>query len=280
MYTDSMIDPALQLRIDAYKAEKSPLKQAKMVAEIRETSEITNRQLAELLGVKPSHLSQLIRVLKLPEILVDGFLSKQISFTHLVIISRLKTHDEQVSLYEEILSHTMSIAQTEQRVRELLHQVNSDGEYVSPEDMKQFADRISKSLGGARVQVVQTRIKCKIVIEQTGNLEKTTRFLEHTASRFRRRQALDHTSDSESPNEFVIEPLHTNLRKKAVEQPIQPRALPEPLEVQEPPPIEESVPEPFSPWGKLAYEKYTLSNATPLDTEELGFDETDEEPLR
>lgn len=273
-----MIDSALQQRIDAYKSESNPLKQAKMVAEIRETSVISNRQLAELLGVKPSHLSQLIRVLKLPEILVDGFLSKQISFTHLVIISRLKTHDDQVALYEEVLSRTMSIAQTEQRVRELLHQVNSDGEYVSPDDMKLFADRISKSLGGARVQVVQTRIKCKIVIEQSGNLEETSKFLENTASRFRRRQKFSHFGDGESSDEFHIEPLHANLRKKEVEQPIQPRALPESCEIQEPPPIAESSPKPFSPWGKLAYEKYTLSNATPLDTEDLSTDASNEEP--
>ncbi len=276
-----MLDPALQTRIDAIKAERNPLTQAKMVAEIRETSDITNRKLAELLGVKPSHLSHLIRVLKLPDILIDGFVSKQLSFTHLVIISRLKTHDEQISLYEEILSRTMSIAQTEHRVRELLYQVNSDGQYVSQDHMAAYADRISKSLGGAKVQVIQTRIKCKIIIEQPGNLEKTTEFLENTVTRFRRRQAMHQTNTSESIDDFAIEPLHANLKKQTDSIPqAQQEILPEPLELPEPLPIEEVLPEPASHWGKLAYEKYTLSNATPLDTDELGLDEMGEEPLR
>lgn len=276
-----MIDPALQTRIDTIKTERNPLTQAKMVAEIRDTSDITNRRLAELLGVKPSHLSHLIRVLKLPDILIDGFVSKQISFTHLVIISRLKTHDEQISLYEEILSRTMSIAQTEHRVRELLYQVNSDGQYVSQDHMEAYADRISKSLGGAKVQVTQTRIKCKIIIEQPGNLEKTTEFLENTVSRFRRRQPMHQSSESVSADDLVIEPLHADLRKQTEVAPqVQQEVLPEPLELPELPPIEEALPQPASPWGKLAYEKYTLSNATPIDLEETLVDESEEVPLR
>lgn len=274
-----MIDPALQTRIDAFKAERNPLTQAKMVAEIRETSDITSRKLAELLGVKASHISHLMRVLKLPDIIIDGFLSKQISFTHLVIVSRLKTHDAQTELYEEILSRTMSIAQTEQRVRELLYQVNSDGAYVSQDHMADYAERISKSLHGAKVQVIQTRIKCKIIIEQAGNLEKTTEFIEDTASRFRRKSK---ATQSTSPDaDFEVLPLHGNLRKAA--EPLQEQSrevLPEPLELPEPPPLETSSIDAPSPWSKLAYEKYTLSNATPIDVEEIVVDESDEIPLR
>lgn len=87
------------------------------------------------------------------------------------------------------------------------------------------------------------------------------------------------STESESIDDLMIEPLHANLRKQ-VEQTaeVQQEVLPEPLELPEPPPIEEVLPEPASPWGKLAYEKYTLSNATPLDTDELGLEEVDEEP--
>jgi ParB-like chromosome segregation protein Spo0J len=178
----------IHTQINQIKSLNDPLDQAKIVAQLRQSNTITSADLARELGVKPSHISHLIRVLKLPDTVIDGYMSKVISFTHLVIISRLRTSDAQIQLYEEILAKSLSISQVEKRVREILFNITSDGSYVSNQTLKQIEQRVSHALHNAEVHVVQSRIRARITIDISGNLEKTTSFLEMFASRFRKRK--------------------------------------------------------------------------------------------
>lgn len=183
-----MTSDLLHDKINEIKSEKNPLRQARLISDLRKLNLISNVKLAELLGVKPSHLSHLIRILRLPEIVLDGYASRLLSLTHLIIMSRVTDTDKLVALYEEVLSKSLTIAQTEHRVREILYQVDSHGEYLSTDSLHKYEERLASALGAGNVKIIQTRIQCRIIIEMPGNLEITTKYLEDIAGRFRRKR--------------------------------------------------------------------------------------------
>lgn len=219
-----MTSDLLQEKINEIKSEKNPLRQARLISDLRELNLISNVKLAELLGVKPSHLSHLIRILRLPEIVLDGYASRLLSLTHLIIMSRVSDNDKLVALYEEVLSKSLTIVQTEHRVREILYQVDSHGEYLSTDTLRIYEERLTSALGAGNVKIIQTRIQCRIIIEMPGNLEITTKYLEDIASRFRRKRApredvvtaqeKSHTPETlENPRHNIVEvpKIHTHV---------------------------------------------------------------------
>jgi len=179
-------------RLNTIKSHKDPLSQAQMLVELKASTPVANKDIAEVLGMKPSNVSHLLRVTKLPEIVLDGYVSKQISFTHLILISRLKKHDDIVNLYEEILQNGYTALQTERRIREILYLVDNFGNYVNKDKLKIYEERIERSLGtGAKATIIQTRIKTKVVIEMSGNLAKTTEFIDSFVTRFRAKRSVE-----------------------------------------------------------------------------------------
>ncbi len=173
-------------KLNIIKSHPDPLSQAQLIVELKAATQIQNKHIAEALGMKPSNISHLIRVTGLPEIVLDGYMSKQVSFTHLILISRLKKYDEIVGLYEEILQKGYSALQTERRIREILYLVDTMGSYINRDKIKQYESRISGSLGErVKTSIIQTRIKAKITIEMTGDLVKTSDFVDAFVTRFR-----------------------------------------------------------------------------------------------
>ncbi|MFO0704035.1 MAG: helix-turn-helix domain-containing protein [Patescibacteria group bacterium] len=192
---------AIQEKLNLIKSHPDPLSQAQMLAELKASNPIQNKDIAEYLGMKPSNVSHLLRVTKLPEIVLDGYVSKQISFTHLILISRLKKHDEIVNLYEEILKNGYTALQTERRIREILYLVDNYGNYVNKHKIQAYEERIEKSIGdGAKATIIQTRIKAKVIIEITGNLAKTTEFIESFSARFRSKRSQSEVQKDQNDN--------------------------------------------------------------------------------
>jgi len=179
-------------RLNIIKSHTDPLSQAQMLVELKASAPVANKDIAEVLGMKPSNVSHLLRVTKLPEMVLDGYVSKQISFTHLILISRLKKQDDIVNLYEEILQNGYTALQTERRIREILYLVDNFGNYVNKDKLKMYEQRIEKSLGiGAKATIIQTRIKTKVLIEMSGNLAKTTEFIDTFVTRFRAKRSAE-----------------------------------------------------------------------------------------
>ncbi len=187
----------LQAKINKIKDQTDPFIQAQMVVDLLRTDVIRHKDLSRELGIKPSYLSHLIRVMKLPEIVTDGYLNKQLTFTHLILISRLKKTEDILRLYEETLRDSLNVSAVERRVREILYLVDSTGKYIPKTRLQELGDRISSSVGqGARVNIIQTRIKAKIQIEVPGNLDKTSTLIENFARKYRRSKSQEETEKS------------------------------------------------------------------------------------
>lgn len=271
VYNTYMTADLLHNKINEIKSEKNPLRQARLISDLRELDLISNVKLAELLGVKPSHLSHLIRILRLPEIVLDGYASRLLSLTHLIIMSRVADTDKLVALYEEVLSKSLTIAQTEHRVREILYQVDSHGEYLSTDSLHKYEERLASALGAGNVKIIQTRIQCRIVIEMPGNLEITTKYLEDIAGRFRRKR---------TAREALMTPQEKNgdVQSNTHHQQVHPQDIARHNIVEVPKIHTHSTNAGISPHLRTGlshepprYEKHTLNNANDMGVEdEMG----------
>jgi DNA-binding MarR family transcriptional regulator len=182
-------DESIKQKINAIKLHPDPMSQAQLIAELLRETPLRNTDLAKELEIKPSYLSHLVRVMKLPDMVIDGYWNKQLTFTHLILISRLKKQEDIIVLYEEILQKGLNVSATERRIREILYLIDSTGKYTSKDRLNAIKSRIESSLDSdARVSIIQTRIKAKIIIEVAGNLVKTSEFIDVFANRFRQKK--------------------------------------------------------------------------------------------
>lgn len=146
---------------------------AKLLLFLKRDKGVRVSEIGKKIGLKPSYISHILRLNHLPELVKDGYYSKLISVSHLFIISRLKTHKQIIEVYEKILSDDLTTQKTESMVREILYQLKDRGEYLGKEERDEF----SKNYNGTdtiHTQIIQSRLKGKLIIEIKGNLEKTS----------------------------------------------------------------------------------------------------------
>ncbi|MEK7598072.1 MAG: hypothetical protein AAB441_05535 [Patescibacteria group bacterium] len=133
--------------------------------------------LANKIGYKPSYICHLLRLKKIPDVVVDGYYSKSISSSHIHILSRLNDKKQMINLYEKILGENYTVKQTEMAVREYLYQIKSVGKYINKESTEKLTQKIKEKYPELNVQIIQTRIKGKVILEVKGDLEKSSKIL-------------------------------------------------------------------------------------------------------
>lgn len=163
--------------IEQVKLEKDVFIKAKLLKFLNKEKNLSIISLAKILSLKPAYLCHLLRLLKLPEIIIDGYYSKTVSLSHLVIISRLKNKEQMIAAYEEVLSKNLSTAKTEELVREKLFQIRSTGEKISKEEKKMIEKSFKKIDKDLQVKIIQTRTRAKVILTIKGACKKTTEVL-------------------------------------------------------------------------------------------------------
>lgn len=136
---------------------------------------------AKKLGIKSSYVCHILRLNKIPDLVVDGYYSKLVSLSHLFIISRLKDQEKMIQIYEVILSNGLTVLQTEEKVRDILHNIKTEGIYINEEKRNQIIDSIQKKYPNAIVKIFQTRIKSSFKIEVKGSLSITSKIMQEIA---------------------------------------------------------------------------------------------------
>lgn len=146
------------------------------------------KDVAEHLGLSSSYICNLLRILKLPELIRDGYYTQLVSPTHLFVLSRLKTQDDMIMVYEEILSQSMSTTQLEARVREVLYGLKTEGKHLDAEVIKDVEDMFLDLNKSMNVNIIQTRVKAKITLEIPGSLKETSLALKKLSRRLKVRK--------------------------------------------------------------------------------------------
>ncbi len=171
------MDASVDQYFDQIKAEKDFFTKAKMLQHLKKEKNIRIIDLSKKIGIKPSFICHILRLNRIPEIVIDGYYAKQISISHLFIVSRLKDKKQIAALYEKILSENLTVARTEETVREIIHKIKTTGQYLTNEEILRCIDSLKAKYKNISAKIIQTRIKSKFVIEIKGSLQEGTAVL-------------------------------------------------------------------------------------------------------
>jgi ParB-like chromosome segregation protein Spo0J len=169
--------------LEKAKKEINPINLSKLLYQLTKVEGEKLIVVAKYLNKKPAYLSHLIRLKKLPELIVDGYLSKMVSISHLYVISRLEKEEEMLNIYERVLTEDLNVFQTEELVRETKYQIFSKGKYFS----KREIDRLNSLSANKKIQfgLTQNRIKSKLTITIKKNLAESEKILKLILERLR-----------------------------------------------------------------------------------------------
>jgi len=165
--------------INQIKIDKDIFQKYRLIEYLMKEKKLRIIDLANKIGYKPSYICHLLRLKKIPDVLVDGYYSKTISSSHIYVLSRLNDVKQMINLYEKILGDNYTVKQTETAVREYLYQVKSVGKYISKEISEKFIKKIKEKYPELNIQIVQTRIKGRILMEIKGDLETSSKTIKH-----------------------------------------------------------------------------------------------------
>ncbi len=167
----------IETAVESIKREADIFAKVKLLTRILKEQDIRIKDMALRLGVKSAYICHLIRLNKLPDVIIDGYYSKDVNLSHLFIISRLKDKDSMIKVYEKVLGETLTVKKTEELVRDILYGVKSEGTYLTPEEKNSFIKDVVQLKKNFAIEIIQTRIKSRLTVEVKGSLEDTSKIL-------------------------------------------------------------------------------------------------------
>ncbi|QQS43707.1 hypothetical protein IPM65_06240 [Candidatus Roizmanbacteria bacterium] len=178
------MDTATQELFDKLNQEKDVLQKAEIVKRLRFDREVSVKRIARAIHKHPSYVSHLLRLTKIPQIVVDGYYAEQLSPTHLMILSRLQTEEEIIDAYEQILKKGLTAGQTELLIRKFKYDVEDEGKSIDTRHLEALEKELRDILN-AKVTLIQSRVRTKIVLEKRGNTDTTTAFIEEVVEKLK-----------------------------------------------------------------------------------------------
>ncbi len=101
--------------------ELTAIEEALAYQKLLELHELTQEALAQRLGKGQSTVANKLRLLKLPKIIQDGILRREISERHARALMPIKEEEKQVELFHEIIAQQYNVKQLEKKVDEWLN---------------------------------------------------------------------------------------------------------------------------------------------------------------
>lgn len=170
--------------IEKIKREKDPFKKAQLIKSVIKNDGVKMKDVARHIDKTSSYICHLLRLLRLPTIVTDGYYSRTVSLSHLFIISRLKEQKEVIDAYEKVLVHNYTIQQLEECVREKLYNIRSVGERIDDRTLQRIESLFKSIDSDIMVSIVQTRIRASLIVRLKGTMKKTSVVLRAIATRF------------------------------------------------------------------------------------------------
>ena len=166
--------PEIDHVVEQIKKEKNIITKAKLIRFLTVDKELRIKDVSRMIGMKESYVCHILRLNKLDDMIVDGYYSKLISISHLFIISRLRNAEEIRLAYEKVISENLTVMQTEELVREILYEMKSTGEHIPQDEIEKAKKALADIYSGAKLKLIQTRVKSKLILEIKGSLTDST----------------------------------------------------------------------------------------------------------
>lgn len=168
----------VQQLLQKIEGEQNIFTKARLLLHLKVDKGMSIKDIAKALSTSSVSICSMLRLLRVPDIVSDGYFVGNISLTHLYILSRLKKEEEMVAAYEKVLAFSLTTAQTEMLVRQILFGVKTEGEHLSKEEKFRIEKYFSDINPLIKTEVIQTQKRARVVITVVGNLKKTTSLLQ------------------------------------------------------------------------------------------------------
>lgn len=179
----SRLSEAVQKAIQTVKETEDFFQKAKLLRHLVDVEDVRITQISELLSMKASYVCHILRLNRVPEIMIDGYYSDLISISHLFVLSRIKDQDEMMRAYERVLGEGLTVQQTDQLVREVLYGVLTEGKRISSDLFEIFKNTLKEDYKNVDIKLIQTRVKGSLTFEVRGSLDRTSTVLKGIISR-------------------------------------------------------------------------------------------------
>lgn len=157
--------------------ENDIFKKARLISFLKKEKNFSLKFIAQKTGLKSSYLCHLLRLLRLPPLVIDGYLAKLISLSHLFILSRLKDKKEILAVYEKILAENLNTKKTQELVESILYKLKPAGEKIEEKIREKIVAKFKKINPQAKVKIYQSQRRAKLEIIVEGNRKETSDFL-------------------------------------------------------------------------------------------------------
>jgi ParB family transcriptional regulator, chromosome partitioning protein len=164
------------------KSTTDPVEVAKLLIELKKDYHLKTKDIAAHLGTTASYISNIMRILSLPDFVLDGYYSNLISYTHLLILSRIKDKDKILHVYDDVIKAGASTQKAEELVFESLYSDKQIGEKLPKDDIDKLEKNMARIDSDIKLKIIQTRRKAYINIWIEGNRKKTSEILKKIIS--------------------------------------------------------------------------------------------------
>ncbi|HOO55556.1 MAG TPA: ParB/RepB/Spo0J family partition protein [bacterium] len=133
-----------------HREDMSPIDKANGFKKLMDEFHMTQRQISEIFGISRSAICNTIRLLDLPESIMNALHMKQITEGHARAILQIKDPDKREILLRRIIARQLNVRETEELSKQISKQCkNSNGNSfseASPED-RRFIEHLRERLG-------------------------------------------------------------------------------------------------------------------------------------
>ncbi len=148
------------------RTDLSPIEEAAAYKKLIDTFSYTQEQTAEKVGKKRSTISNLIRLLKLPEYVQDNISNGIITEGHARCLLRLVDNTTLLKEAQEIIiSKKLSVRQAESLVKKMLSEVIAKKAKQASKESNVITDSYRKAL----VNQLENKLSAKVSLNQNGN---------------------------------------------------------------------------------------------------------------
>lgn len=143
----------------------NPIDRARAFLRLAEEFTMTHAQIGKKMGKSREYVSNSLRLLQLPQEIMDGLQAGKISEGHARTLMMLTDRpDEQSTLFKEIVYKKMSVRESEQVARSIAKERARKKEAPRDPKIDQYQKKLTEQLG-TRVSIEQGAVGGKIVID-------------------------------------------------------------------------------------------------------------------
>ena len=203
-------DPRLKLELaiieNLQREDLSPIDRARAFKQLAEEFSLTHADIGKKVSRSREYVSNTIRLLLLPEVMINSLVSKEITEGHTrPLLMLMDRPEEQKTLYIDILTRKITVREAENLARKIAFERVRNKSYLTDPGIVNLEQKLTEQLG-TRVEIQKKTIGGKVVIDFFTN-DDLHQILDLLSQK--KAKAAANETISETPNESPDEDLYS-----------------------------------------------------------------------